>query len=65
MGAKKAEVALAHTILVTTYHVLTRREPYRDLGPNDVDGHDRQAIERLLVRCLKKRGRKVSIELVA
>lgn len=61
-GTKKAEVALAHTILVIAYHVLTRREPYRDLGPNYFDEHDRQAVERRLVRRLEKLGLKVSIE---
>ncbi len=61
-GTKKAEVALAHTILVIAYHVLNRREPYRDLGPNYFDEHDRQAVERRLVRRLEKLGLKVSIE---
>lgn len=61
-GAKKAEVALAHTILVIAYHVLTRRGPYRDLGPNYFDEHDRQAVERRMVRRLEKLGLKVTIE---
>jgi transposase len=60
-GTKKAEVALAHTILIIAYHVLTRKEPYRDLGPNYFDEHDRQAVERRLVRRLEKLGLKVSI----
>jgi transposase len=61
-GTKKAEVALAHTIVVIAYHVLTRKEPYRDLGVNYFDEHDRHAVERRLVRRLEKLGLKVSIE---
>lgn len=61
-GTKKAEVALAHTILVIAYHVLTRKEPNQDLGPNYFDEHDRQAVERRLVRRLEKLGLKVTIE---
>ena len=32
-GAKRAQVAIAHSILFAVYHMLTRDEPYRDLGP--------------------------------
>lgn len=61
-GTKKAEVALAHTIVVIAYHVLSRKEPYRDLGVNYFDEHDRHAVERRLVRRLEKLGLKVSVE---
>lgn len=64
-GTKKAIIALGHTILVMVYHVLTRREPYRDLGSNYFDEHDRQAVERRLVRRLEKLGLTVSIERAA
>lgn len=33
-GAKRAAVAVAHTILVIAYALLMRHEPYHDLGPN-------------------------------
>jgi transposase len=61
-GTKKAEVALAHSILIIVYHVLTRQEPYRDLGANYFDERDRQAVERRLVRRLEKLGLKVTVE---
>ncbi len=32
MGAKKALVAVAHTMLTMVYHILNRREPFRELG---------------------------------
>jgi len=54
LGKKKAIVAVAHSILVIAYHVLTRREPYRDLGPNYFDEHQRERVEERLVRRLKR-----------
>jgi hypothetical protein len=32
MGKKKALVAVGHSILVIIYHVLKRKERYRELG---------------------------------
>lgn len=64
-GTKKAIIAVGHTILVMVYHVLTRRQPYSDLGANYFDEHDRQAVERRLVRRLEKLGLTVSIERAA
>ena len=31
-GYKKAVVAVAHSLLVIAYHVLSRQAPYHDLG---------------------------------
>ncbi len=31
-GRKKALIAVAHRILIALYHILTKHEPYRDLG---------------------------------
>jgi transposase len=33
-GAKRAAVAVGHDILVASYHMLAKKEPYRELGPN-------------------------------
>ena len=33
-GANKAAVAVAHTLIVIIYHVLTTGQPYQDLGPD-------------------------------
>ncbi|MFK4296582.1 hypothetical protein ABH924_001727 [Arthrobacter sp. GAS37] len=32
-GAKRAQIGAAHSILVSAYYMLTRDEPYYDLGP--------------------------------
>lgn len=61
-GAKKALVAVGHAILVIAYHVLTRREPYQDLGANYFDERDRQAVERRLVRRLEQLGYAVKLK---
>ena len=31
-GSKRAAVAVGHSILVMAYHILNRREPYKELG---------------------------------
>lgn len=61
-GTKKALVAVGHAILVIAYHVLTRREPYQDLGANYFDERDRQAVERRLVRRLEQLGYEVKLK---
>jgi len=62
LGKKKAIVAVAHSLLVIAYHVLTRREPYRDLGPNYFDEHDRQGVEERLIKRLKRLGYDVELK---
>ncbi len=61
-GAKKAMVAVGHTILVIIYHVLRDQQPYTELGGNYFDERDRQATERRLVRRLEKLGYEVSLK---
>jgi transposase len=63
-GKKKAVVAVAHSILVAAYHLLTRSEPYADLGGDYFDRRDQQAVERRLVRRLEALGNKVTLEKV-
>ena len=33
-GMSRAQIAVAHSILVTAYYMLQRDEPYQDLGPD-------------------------------
>jgi transposase len=60
-GAKKAAVALGHTLLVIIYHVLTEEKDYDELGGNYFDERDRQAVEKRLVRRLEHLGYQVSL----
>jgi len=55
-GAKKATVALGQTILVIIYHVLSQDTDDSELGGNDFDERDRQAVQQRLVRRLEKLG---------
>jgi transposase len=64
-GKKRAAVAVAHTILVITYHLLARGTTYAELGPDYFDRRNTDAIERQLVKRLERLGNKVTIEKVA
>ena len=61
-GRKRAAAAVAHSILVTVYHLLSRREPYRDLGADYLDQLDPTRVTRRLVERLQRKGLKVTIE---
>jgi transposase len=61
-GAKRAAVAVGHSILVSIYHVLRDGETSHDLGATYFDERDRGAIERRLVRRLEGLGHKVTLE---
>jgi transposase len=53
-GAKRAIVAVAHRILVALYHMLSKREPYHDLGATYLDErHKTNLIQRTIKRFAK------------
>lgn len=55
-GAKRAAVAVAHSLLVMIYHMLSRHEPYHDLGGDYFEERDRLERERRLARHLEALG---------
>jgi transposase len=62
-GAKKATVAVGHSILVVAYHVLQRNTPYEELGPDYLLlRHSTEGYKRRLVRQLERLGHKVTLE---
>jgi transposase len=61
-GRKRAIVAVAHSLVVSLYHMLTRKETYQDLGPTYLDERDRARVERRAVRRLEGLGYKVTLE---
>jgi transposase len=61
-GKKRALIALGHTILTIVYHLLTRKQPYRDLGAASFDTRDQRRIEHRLVRRLEGLGYRVSLQ---
>jgi transposase len=60
-GAHKAVVAVAHSVLVIIYHVLSEQQPYRDLGSDYFDKLDNAHQERHFVRCLEQLGYSVRL----
>jgi transposase len=61
-GAKKAAVAVGHTILVIAYYLLKDGRPYEELGAQYFDERNREALSRQWVRRLESLGCKVTIE---
>ncbi len=61
-GAKRATVAVAHSIAVIAYHVLRDGTTYQELGAGYFDERDREAVKRRAVRRLERLGFKVTIE---
>ena len=60
-GPKRAAVAVGHSILVIVYHLLRDRGTYQDLGGNYFDEHDRQMVQKHLVRRLERLGYQVDL----
>ena len=58
-------MAVAHTILVIIYHLLSDGTTYQELGGNFFDERDRQAVEKRLVRRLERLGYQVDLQPVA
>ncbi|MDQ0242096.1 transposase [Arthrobacter bambusae] len=61
-GAKRAQIAAAHSILVSAYYMLERDEPYRDLGPDWLHRRHGEAHTRRLVAQLERLGHTVVID---
>jgi transposase len=50
-GKKKALIALARIMLVSIYHMIKKKEPYKDLGSDYLDNINRERT----IKNLKKR----------
>jgi transposase len=63
-GKKRAIVAVAHSMLVSAWHMLTHRQPYQELGGDYFDQRKKEAKMSYLIRQLEKlSGGSVSIEI--
>ena len=60
-GAKRAIMAVAHRILVIAYHVIARREPYRELGADYLERRRAPAMVDRLVHRLRQLGVAVTV----
>jgi transposase len=53
-GKKRAIVAIAHSMLVSIWHMLTRRQPYQELGGDYFDQRKKEIKVNYLIRRLEK-----------
>jgi hypothetical protein len=61
-GKKRAMVAVAHSLLIAIYHMVTSGREYGDLGPRHLDLRDQDRLRHRLVHRLEGLGFNVSLE---
>lgn len=61
-GKKRAAVAVAHSLLVVIYYLLSRSRPYQDLGTLYFDERKQQSTINAAVRRIERLGYKVTLE---
>lgn len=61
-GKKRALIAVGHTVLIIAYTLLTRQQPYQDLGAVYFDRREQQRVERRLIQRLERLGYEVSLQ---
>lgn len=64
-GGNRAAVAVGHTILVIAYHILKKREPYKELGADYFDQRKKDMVVNNAVKRLAALGYKVTVEAAA
>jgi transposase len=64
-GAKRAAIAVAHSILVIIYHLLRDQTTYQEKGETFFENQERQGAEKRLVRQLSRLGYDVELHPVA
>jgi transposase len=64
-GKKRAIMAVAHSIVVSAFHMLSRNEPYQELGATYFDEHQREHLIDRLTRRMERLGYRVTLEPVA
>ena len=64
-GGKRAVIAVAHAILVMAFHLLKRKQDYREAGADYFDRLHADGLRRSLLRRLERLGHKVTLEPLA
>jgi len=64
-GKKRAIIAVAHSIVVSAFHMLIRDEPYRELGGHDFDTRRQAHLVDQLTRRIERLGYRVTLEPIA
>jgi transposase len=60
-GMGRAQVAVAHSMLISAYWMLTRDEPYHDLGADWHSRRSKEAHARRLIAQLERLGHTVTL----
>ena len=61
-GKKRAIVAVAHSMVVSAFHMLSRHEPYQDLGAHYFDQQRQHHLVDRLSRRIERLGYRVHLE---
>jgi transposase len=61
-GHNKAIIAVAHAILVTAYHLLSRQTTYQELGAHYYDARHAERAKRRAIQALERQGFRVTLE---
>lgn len=64
-GANRAAVAVAHSILTIVYHLLSKRQPYKELGATYFEERKKNAVVKQSIRRLEALGYEVTTQPVA
>lgn len=62
LGKKKALIAVAHSMLVIIYHILSRKEHFHELGGDYFDCQNQQKLRQHFIRRLESLGLKVTVQ---
>ena len=54
-------MAVAHTIVVSMYHMLKNKQPYRELGADFLDRRNAENVKRYLLKRLERLGLHVTV----
>jgi hypothetical protein len=61
-GKKRASVAVAHTSLMSLYHLLKNKQRYRELGADFLDRRHADHVKRYLLKRLERLGVVVTVQ---
>jgi transposase len=61
MGSKKAQVAIAHKILIACWHILKYKVGYKDLGEPYLSKDKQEKITKHYIKKLKQLGYEVQL----
>jgi transposase len=61
-GVKRAIIAVAHRRVIAIYHILSKREPYRELGGNYLDARSKERLVNRMCHRIEALGYSVSLE---